>query len=112
MKRHLAFAVYFVLAIMGLLGGSLLTGRSAPGATLKTFQFLGWSVSARSNDQTRQLDRCSAQTTYPNGVTLAFSVDRRYSWSLALSNPGWHFVDATTFSIVLPLIHPQFLNHP
>jgi len=104
MKRHLAFA------IIGLLGGGLLTGLPASGATLKTYQFLTWSVTARSNDQTKQFDRCSAQTTYPNGVTIAFSVDRRYSWSLAFFNPSWDFVEGTTFGIVLRLSEREFLK--
>jgi len=104
MTRHL------VLAIAGLLSGSLLTGLPAHGATLKTYQFLNWSMTARSNDQTKQFDRCSAQTTYPNRVTIALSVDRRYSWRLAFSTPAWDFVEGTTFGIVLRLSEREFLK--
>ena len=116
MKRHLAFAIRsafairFAFAIVGLLGGSLSGSLPAPGATLKTYQFLSWSVTARSNDQTKQFDRCSAQTAYPSGFTIAFSVDRRYSWSLAFSNPAWDFVAGTTFGVVLRTGERDFLK--
>jgi len=110
MYRRFAFAIRFVCALLGLLGWSLSTGRTATAATLKTYQFMTWTVTARSDDQTRQFDRCSAQTTYPNGVTIAFSVDRRYSWGLALSNPAWDFVEGTTFGIVLRLSERDFLK--
>jgi hypothetical protein len=110
MYRPFAFAIHFACAVMGLLGSSLLAGRSAPAATLKTYQFMTWTVTARSDDQTKQFDRCSAQTTYPNGVSIAFSVDRRYSWGLALSNPAWDFVEGTTFGIVLRLSERDFLK--
>jgi hypothetical protein len=101
---------HLMLAMVCLLGGSLLTARSAPAATLKTYQYMNWSMTARSNDQTKQFDRCSAQTTYANGVTIAFSVDRRYSWGLAFSNPDWDFVEGTTFGIVLRLSAREFIK--
>ena len=110
MYRPFAFAIHFVCALPALLGWSLSTGRSAAAATLKTYQFMTWTVTARSDDQTRQFDRCSAQTAYPNGVTIAFSVDRRYSWGLALSNPAWDFVEGTTFGIVLRLSERDLLK--
>src|SRR5258708_6892284 len=107
MKRQtgLASAIPFVLAMVGVLGA-----RSASGAALKTYQYMNWSMTARSEDQTKQFDRCSAQTAYPNGATIAFSVDRRYSWSLAFSNPAWDFVEGTTFGIVLRLSEREFIK--
>ena len=51
------------------------------------------------NQKEKQLDRCWAQLTNPDKITVIYSLDRHYMWTLELSNPSWNFPKGAAFDV-------------
>jgi hypothetical protein len=51
------------------------------------------------NQKERTLDRCSAQLTNADRITIIYSLDRHYMWTFELSNPSWNFPKGSTFEV-------------
>jgi hypothetical protein len=51
------------------------------------------------NQKDRTLDRCSAQLTNADRITIIYSLDRHYMWTFELSNPSWNFPKGSKFEI-------------
>ena len=51
------------------------------------------------NQKERTLDRCSAQLTNADRITIIYSLDRHYMWTFELSNPSWNFPKGSKFEI-------------
>jgi hypothetical protein len=81
------------------LASSLFAGSPAPAANDNAFQIGDWSGRAHWNQKQKQLDRCSAQLTNPDKITVIYSVDRHYMWTLELSNPSWNFPKGAAFDV-------------
>jgi len=78
---------------------SLFAGSLAPAANDNAFQIGDWTGRTHWNQKEKQLDRCSAQLTNPDRITVIYSVDRHYMWTLELSNPSWNFPKGATFDV-------------
>ena len=52
-----------------------------------------------STKRKSELDRCSAQMTNANNITIIFSLDRHYMWTFELSNPTWNFPKGAAFDV-------------
>ncbi len=75
-----------------------------------TFRIFDWVGHAYWNKQERLLDRCSAQTTNADKITITYSLDRDYVWALELSSPSWRFNKGASFEITFGADHGQFLR--
>lgn len=71
----------------------------ANAATDSTFRIFDWLGSASWNKQERQLDHCSAQLTNADKITIIYSLDRQYGWSLEISSPAWNFTKGASFPV-------------
>jgi hypothetical protein len=78
---------------------SLFAGSLAPAANDNAFQIGDWTGRAHWNQKEKQLDRCSAQLTNLDRITVIYSVDRHYMWTLELSNPSWNFPKGAAFDV-------------
>jgi hypothetical protein len=81
------------------LASSLFGGSPALTANDNTFQIGDWTGRAHWNQKEKQLDRCSAQLTNPDKITVIYSVDRHYMWTFELSNPSWNFPKGAAFEV-------------
>ena len=63
------------------------------------FQIADWTGRAYLNQKEKRLDRCSAQMTNANNITIIFSLDRHYMWTFELSNPTWNFPKGAAFDV-------------
>ncbi|MBC8048840.1 MAG: hypothetical protein H7X92_01670 [Chitinophagales bacterium] len=61
----------------------------ARAATLDTYNVRGWTIGVYSNDKDGAFNHCAASANYQNGITLIFSVNRNFAWSMALANQNW-----------------------
>jgi hypothetical protein len=78
---------------------SLCGGRPTLAANDNPFQIGDWTGRAHWNQKEKQFDRCSAQLTNPDNITVIYSVDRHYMWTLELSNPSWNFPKGAAFDV-------------
>ena len=51
------------------------------------------------NQKEKALERCSAQLTNADRITIIYSLDRHYMWTFELSNPSWNFPKGSAFEI-------------
>ena len=47
----------------------------------------------------KRLDRCTAQLTNADSITMIYSLDTHYLWSFELSNPSWNFPSGSKFDV-------------
>ena len=77
----------------------LCTGAIAEAANDTSFRIFDWAGRMSWNKQEKQLDRCSAQLTNADGITIIYSLDRHYVWSLEISSPTWNFTKDASFPV-------------
>ena len=58
-------------------------------AELEARKIRNWTAGAYSDDQTGAFSRCTMSVSYKSGITLLFSIDKKYEWSMALVDPDW-----------------------
>ena len=63
------------------------------------FQIADWVGRAHWNQKDKRLDRCSAQLTNPDKITMIYSLDRHYMWTFELSSPSWNFPKGAVFDV-------------
>src|SRR5262245_50488635 len=63
------------------------------------FQIGDWVGRALINPKDKRLDRCTAQLTNPDKITMIYSLDRHYMWTFELSNPSWNFPKGAVFEV-------------
>lgn len=61
----------------------------AAAAELEARKIRNWTAGAYSDDQTGAFTRCTMSVSYKSGITLLFSIDKKYEWSMALVDPDW-----------------------
>jgi hypothetical protein len=88
----------FVLAAINLLSSGI-----AYAAGDGAFRISDWMGRAYWNKQEKQLDHCSAQLTNADKITIIYSLDRQYVWSLELSSPAWNFTKGASFQVAFGL---------
>src|SRR5262249_16794167 len=81
------------------LAGSLFGASPARAANDSTFQVGDWTGRAHWNQKEKQFDRCSAQLTNPDKITVIYSLDRHYTRTFELSNPSSHFPKGAAFEV-------------
>jgi hypothetical protein len=55
--------------------------------------------SEQKDKKQRRLDRCSAQVTNADKITMIYSIDSHYMWTFELSNQSWNFPSGSKFDI-------------
>jgi hypothetical protein len=88
----------FVLAAI-----NLSSSENAYAAGDGNFRISEWVGRAYWNKQEKQLDHCSAQLTNADNITIIYSLDRQYVWSLEISSPAWNFTKGASFQVTLGL---------
>jgi len=91
--------MYWPSLLAVCLVSSLFGSGLARAANDNTFQIGDWTGRAHSNQKEKQLDRCSAQLTNPDKITVIYSLDRHYMWTFELSNPTWNFPKGAAFEV-------------
>lgn len=73
-----------------------------------SFSIAGWSgrpYFTEINDgknkrqKEKRLDRCAAQQTNADGISIIYSLDSHYMWTFELSNPSWNFPKGSAFDV-------------
>lgn len=75
-----------------------------------SFRIFDWVGRAYWNKHEKQLDRCAAQTTNADKITIAYSLDRHYVWSLEFSSASWRFNKGASFEIAFGVGHARFVR--
>jgi hypothetical protein len=88
-----------ILSVVGLVCG----GQHVYAGAFGVFRIGDWTGNAYRNDRTREFEYCTAQSTSADGITIIYSLDRRYVWSFELSSPNWNFARGASFRIAFRL---------
>ena len=94
----------WVSLILACVATSLWGGGIAPAANDGALQISDWTVRSyfnpkEKNQKEKTLDRCSAQQTNADKITIIYSLDRHYMWTFELSNPSWNFPKGSAFEV-------------
>ena len=74
-------------------------GEVVRAASDSSFRIFDWAGRVSWNKQDKQLDHCSAQLANADGITIIYSLDRHYVWSLEFSSPTWNFTKGASFPL-------------
>lgn len=78
----------------------LLVSNTAFSDTIRNFEVGHWYAGAFSRDGTNQFSHCAASATYRSGVTMLFSINKKYSWAIGFANPKWNLQPGSKFDLV------------
>jgi hypothetical protein len=56
---------------------------------IRLFNVANWKAGAYAKDATDQFSHCAASARYKSGITVYFSINRSFEWSMGFSNPTW-----------------------
>ena len=56
---------------------------------IRLFKIYNWKAGAYASNTTNQFSHCAASAKYKSGITVLFSINRKYEWSMAFSKPDW-----------------------
>ena len=84
---------------MAVLAATFFLTCAAPAATMRNFRVGDWLAGAYSNDSTREFSHCAASGVYGNGISVLFSINRDFHWSMGFANPGWKLRSGEVFDI-------------
>src|SRR6187401_1616940 len=82
-----------------------LLGGSAAHAANDSIRIGDWILRPHFSEQKdkkqkeKRLDRCTAQLTNADKITMIFSLDSHYMWTLELANPSWNFPNGSKFDV-------------
>ena len=82
-----------------------LLGGSAAHAANDSIRIGDWILRPHFSEQKdkkqkeKRLDRCTAQLTNADKITMIYSLDTHYMWTLELSNPSWNFPSGSKFDV-------------
>ena len=82
-----------------------LLGGSAGHAANDSIRIGDWILRPHFSEQKdkkqkeKRLDRCTAQLTNADKITMIYSLDTHYMWTLELSNPSWNFPSGSKFDV-------------
>lgn len=79
--------------------GTGIFGSSFAPAANDSIQISDWTARAHWNQKDKRLDRCSAQLTNSDKITIIYSLDRHYMWTFELSSPSWNFPKGAVFEV-------------
>src|SRR5690348_5861467 len=88
-------AMHWVTALRICVAASLLSGGVAYAANDISIRIGDWILRPHFSEQKdkkqkeKRFDRCSAQLTNADKITMIYSLDSHYMWTLELSNPSW-----------------------
>jgi len=95
----------WVPALRICVAASLLSGGAAHAADDGSFSIGDWSGQPYFSEQKnkkqkeRRFDRCAAQQTNADKITMIYSLDSHYMWTFELSNPSWNFPNGSKFDV-------------
>ena len=49
------------------------------------------------------LDHCAGETLYDSGITLGFTVDNAFQWSMYFYNPAWKLKTGTSYPLAFTI---------
>jgi hypothetical protein len=96
MRLLALFCVYMIAAV---LSGAVHAANDG------TFRIADWNgrpyfTEVREKKQKeKRLDRCAAQLTNADGISIIYSLDSHYMWTFELSNPSWNFPKGSAFEV-------------
>lgn len=88
-----------------------LGGGAVHAASNGDFRISDWTGRAYWNPE-KQFDRCSAQLTNADKITIIYSLDQQFKWSLELSSPTWHFIKGASFPVTLKFGDRGYIRQP
>ena len=94
-----------ITALCICVAASLLSGSATHAANDISIRIGDWVLRPHFSEQKdkkqkeKRLDRCSAQQTNADKITMIYSVDTHFMWTFELSNPSWNFPTGSKFDI-------------
>lgn len=67
--------------------------------TIRNFRVAGWLAGAYTATGTRDFSHCAATARYGSGVSVSFSINKNFNWSMGFSNPAWQLNRGHSFDI-------------
>ena len=95
----------WAIALRICVAASLLGGGNANAANDISIRIGDWILRPHYAEQKdkkqkeKRLDRCSAQQTNADKITMIYSLDSHYMWTFELSNPSWNFPSGSKFDV-------------
>jgi hypothetical protein len=95
----------WITALGICVAASLLGGSAAHAANDGSIRIADWILRPHFSEQKdkkqkeKRLDRCAAQLTNADKITMIYSLDTHYMWTFELSNPSWNFPSGSKFDV-------------
>lgn len=95
----------WTIAFHVCVAASLLSGSGAHAANDISIRIGDWILRPHFSEhkdkkqKERRFDRCSAQQTNADRITIIYSLDSHYMWTFELSNPSWNFPSGSKFDV-------------
>jgi hypothetical protein len=95
----------WITALRVCVAASLLSGGVAPAANDVSIRIGDWILRPHFSEQKdkkqkeKRLDRCTAQLTNADRITMIYSIDTHYMWAFELSNSSWNFPSGSKFDV-------------
>lgn len=89
---------------------TLSMGRPAMSEEIDKFSVAGWHVGAYTDSHTGQFSACSIDMPYKSGITLLFSVDRTFAWSMGMYNEAWQLKEGGAYQLSYAVDGGRVLN--
>jgi hypothetical protein len=69
--------------------GQILGGSPAFSQTIASSSFGAWQLNSFRNQATGQFNHCAASASYVSGISLLFSINNRFGWSIGFVKESW-----------------------
>ena len=72
---------------------------SAQAKTIRNFKVGEWFAGAYASDSSGEFSHCAANARYKSGISVIFSINRNYHWSMSFVHPDWRLRPDAKFDI-------------
>src|SRR5262245_42105457 len=88
---------------IGVLALGLCVESSAQAELLRNFQVANWFVGVYSSEGSKTFHHCAASAKYNSGISVLFSINRDYRWSMGFAHPQWRLTNGQRYDVAFSI---------
>lgn len=87
------------IRLAGFVLGIAIFAVRADAEVIRNFKVGGWFAGAYTASNSREFSHCAATANYNSGISVTFSINKSFAWSMGFSNPAWRLSPQQVFDI-------------
>lgn len=104
MRRHACICTTAIIATMVGFAAETAIAQTA----LRSFKVGNWTAGAYARDG--RFTHCAASAGYGSGITMLFSINRRYQWSMGFANRDWRLTPGAVYNLAFAIDEGQAIH--